>query len=307
MAALIHSIAKLVERRGEARTRVDDSAKQQIVERNHDRFAVNAPPDRDNSAHSWSRVSRDCARRVHSRVADQLSRSTIQRSPLGSKLPAIDGSRHHEKCARGRADFLMRNSHMPLAHDPLETVAERRREVRTPVSETASIRLLSPLEPERVEARILDISRNGMKIFMQRPVAPGVIIQIRLRDTIVAGEVRHCLRVKDGFNVGLYIQDRVERRLSKRVKIEIPATMFEVGAIAQPRQEYPVKILDKSEKGLLVAVGKAMPVGAAVRIIAGAEIFLAEVIHCQAAEDGFRIGVEVDQVLAPAQLPKWAS
>lgn len=186
---------------------------------------------------------------------------------------------------------------MPLAPNPLETIVERRREVRTPVSESASIRLLSPPEPERVGARVLDISRSGMKIFIQTRVAMGAIIQIRFRNKVVAGEVRNCIQVDGGFHVGLYLQDGVERRVSKRVNVEIPATILEEATTAQPQQEYPVKILEKCGKGLLIAVGKAMPIGAAVRILAGEELFLAEVVHCRPAEDGFRVGVEVDQVL----------
>lgn len=174
---------------------------------------------------------------------------------------------------------------------------ERRREVRKPTDEPASIQLLSPLEPARFNVRVLDISRAGLKIRTQRFLSRGVVLQIHLRDMMILGEVRYCVVADNAFYAGLCIQDCVERRKDRRLRVDIPATIFDAPAVLKPQKEFPARIVDQSGTGMLITAHCKFVPGNAVRIVAGGKLFLAEVAHCTAAGHVFRIGVRVDQVL----------
>jgi hypothetical protein len=168
---------------------------------------------------------------------------------------------------------------------------ERRRQPRMATDDPASIQILSPLTLERMDVRILDVSRNGLKIRSPRRLNTGAILQIRLRDLFIMGEVRYCVQTPDGFYAGLYIQDCVERRRAERLPVDIPATMGEL------QNDQPARIVDQSEEGMLIVAENAVPQGTAVRIIAEGKLILANVVRCNRDGDMFKIGVKIDQVL----------
>ncbi len=84
---------------------------------------------------------------------------------------------------------------------------ERRKYPRIPTNDPARLRVLQPvvLEPENI--RILDTSREGMKLATQRPLETGALVQIRLNNLVIMAEVRHCTRQGDGYQAGVEIQD----------------------------------------------------------------------------------------------------
>jgi hypothetical protein len=168
---------------------------------------------------------------------------------------------------------------------------ERRRQPRMPTDDPASIQIISPLALERLDVRILDVSRNGLKIRSPRLLNTGAILQIRLRDLFIVGEVRYCVQTPDGFYAGLYIQDCVERRRAERVAVDIPAT------IAELQNDQPARIVDQSEEGMLIVAEKAVPQGTAVRIIAEGKLIIANVAHCNRDGEMFKIGIKIDQML----------
>ncbi len=90
---------------------------------------------------------------------------------------------------------------------------ERRQEVRTLVDEPASVRVLQGSFGS-LECQVLDRSKGGLKLLVSKPLEPGTIVQIRLKRTIVMGEVRYCVRVNTAFHVGLKVEDVV--RISGR-------------------------------------------------------------------------------------------
>lgn len=188
--------------------------------------------------------------------------------------------------------------HPPVANDVTgPSPSDHRREPRVTVDEAASIELLSPLAAEALNIRILDISRNGLKVWTPIFLERGVVLQIRLREMSIMGEVRHCTPVEGGFHAGLYIEDCVERRKFPRTRIQIRASILSMPNSAEPQRDYHAKILNQSGKGMLVAVEQRIPLGAAVRILSEGKLYLAEVVYCHAVEDGFRIGIQIDQAL----------
>jgi hypothetical protein len=84
---------------------------------------------------------------------------------------------------------------------------DQRREPRIATDQTGSMRILSPLTTNRENVRILDVSKSGMKVRVPSPVAMGAIVQVRVKNTHVLGEVRYCIEADEGFDIGLLIQD----------------------------------------------------------------------------------------------------
>jgi hypothetical protein len=79
-----------------------------------------------------------------------------------------------------------------------------RSEPRFNARDYASFQELSPLSLDRQKVEIVDISKNGVGIFAPKAVLPGTIVQIRIKNTVELGEVRHCSPVSyGGFRIGL--------------------------------------------------------------------------------------------------------
>ena len=173
---------------------------------------------------------------------------------------------------------------------------ERRVGRRIDVNEPASFQMLSPLQAERFEAHVLDVSHQGIKIRTQILLERGVILQIRLREMLITGEVRHCARAADGFHVGLYIQDCVERRTSERDQADMSATICKLANAVEPQERYPGTIVNQSDHGLLVFVKQRIRPGSPVHVIAGGSLFVASAAYCYPKGDGFKIGLEVHHV-----------
>ena len=84
---------------------------------------------------------------------------------------------------------------------------DRRAEPRMLMRETASLRVLSPVPAGRSEVSVINLSKSGLMVRVPVPVEPGSIVQLRRKQVLVMGEVRYCLKVNDGFHLGIVIQD----------------------------------------------------------------------------------------------------
>ena len=84
---------------------------------------------------------------------------------------------------------------------------ERRRHPRVSADDPASVKLLNPPWSGPLEARVLDISREGLKLRVAEFLNPGSLVQIRLKGTVAFGEIRHCRPVDTFFDVGVWLRD----------------------------------------------------------------------------------------------------
>jgi anti-sigma factor ChrR (cupin superfamily) len=84
---------------------------------------------------------------------------------------------------------------------------ERRGAARTPANDRASMRVLTTQPSGRVNVRILEMSKGGLKLLAPGSLHVGTSVQIRLKHTIALGEVRHCRPAGVAFHVGVLIQD----------------------------------------------------------------------------------------------------
>ena len=91
---------------------------------------------------------------------------------------------------------------LPGAHD-------RRRYVRIPTDDAAQVSVIGAEgDPpsESMEARVVDVSRGGMRLRVKQMLAQGTMLKVQLRETGVLTEVRYCVPVVDGFDVGVKVQ-----------------------------------------------------------------------------------------------------
>jgi hypothetical protein len=85
--------------------------------------------------------------------------------------------------------------------------AENRKSVRVPTDDLAVLTILRPEPSGHIDTRVLDTSKEGLKIFIPRELLKGAVVQIHLRDLFILAEVRYCRSFGTGFHAGVLIQN----------------------------------------------------------------------------------------------------
>ena len=70
--------------------------------------------------------------------------------------------------------------------------------------------VLHPLSTARIDVRVLDVSKDGLRLRVPEFLQPGSVIQVRLESSIALGEVRYCRAAHGGFDAGIQLQDVFE-------------------------------------------------------------------------------------------------
>jgi hypothetical protein len=83
--------------------------------------------------------------------------------------------------------------------------ADRRREPRVPANDSASMNVVDSWSALRVDVRVLDVSKSGMKLSVPRFLNRGTVVQIHLKDSMALAEVRHCLSAGRGYHAGVLL------------------------------------------------------------------------------------------------------
>lgn len=84
---------------------------------------------------------------------------------------------------------------------------EKRLEPRTPMDESGLLQALNPLDVDRRRVKILDVSKVGLKLHCAVHLHVGTVVQVRLKNDFILGEVRYCNPVTSGFHLGIKVQD----------------------------------------------------------------------------------------------------
>ena len=84
-----------------------------------------------------------------------------------------------------------------------------RHDPRFQADEPVIIYVFSPA-PARMPARLVEVSKNGVKLRMRQRLWPGALIQVHRRRTIALAEVRYSVALDDDFQIGAQIQDVIE-------------------------------------------------------------------------------------------------
>jgi hypothetical protein len=85
--------------------------------------------------------------------------------------------------------------------------AEKRREPRFVTNEPAFMQSLNPLNMSLTPVQVLDVSRQGLKLRIERQILTGSEIQVKLKDLFVLGEIRFCVPVGKVFLAGILVRD----------------------------------------------------------------------------------------------------
>jgi hypothetical protein len=183
---------------------------------------------------------------------------------------------------------------------------ERRRYVRIPTDQPAEIRRMNPLKPGILQGQVLDVSREGMRLRVPTLSYPGAVIEIRLADSIVFGEVRYCRPVASAFETGVHIQDafrafghrgQVSQRKDPRNSVSVGALMHTEG------RSLVVTILDISRTGLRVRCPIAVPALTSVEITWGEITVGGTIRYAREVEaNEYNLGISAD-VLSTADGP----
>jgi hypothetical protein len=93
--------------------------------------------------------------------------------------------------------------------DALEFCLDRRRKPRIPVDVHARMKSLNPVTSTgpATAARIVEISRGGLKLRVGERFMIGASVQIVAERRIFSGKVRHCQSIDGDFHIGIQLAE----------------------------------------------------------------------------------------------------
>jgi hypothetical protein len=98
---------------------------------------------------------------------------------------------------------------------------EHRKHQRVPTDDPAVIKLIYPVISGPLTARVLDVSKEGLRVRLSVRLQPGTTVQIQMERVIVFAEVRYCLQVEWSFEAGVQIQDVFPKHGSSEQSVAI--------------------------------------------------------------------------------------
>jgi hypothetical protein len=116
------------------------------------------------------------------------------------------------------------SSNMPVSTSPsmfadfgieAPPTEERRRFPRVKIDVEARLKCLNPLTSTgpSIKARVVEISRAGMKIRANREFQIGGVVQVIVKDMFYMATVRHCQKLDEGFETGLKLTESIRSSL----------------------------------------------------------------------------------------------
>ena len=140
--------------------------------------------------------------------------ATAPPSPLSTRPDESETAVATSPIEEGASTPLAERPSPPARADKLD----RRREVRFATDQTAVLTQINPITFGITAVRVGDVSRHGMKIYLPHLLYPGAIVHVRLRRTVVAAEVRYCMRFGAGHVAGMAVLEVIP--------YEGPSTLF---------------------------------------------------------------------------------
>jgi hypothetical protein len=96
---------------------------------------------------------------------------------------------------------------MDTARFSRETPHPERLAAQPPLKETATLRILRPRPSGQIEAAVLDLSRDEILVWTPVMLRFGTLVQVQAGAGVVTGTVRSSIQVKNGFHLGVRIED----------------------------------------------------------------------------------------------------
>lgn len=94
-----------------------------------------------------------------------------------------------------------------LADEPAYFGPENRRSPRVATDDPAVLTVLKPEQSARIKIRIVDASKEGLKLLVPRELMRGMIVQVHVHGFFILAEVRYCVPAGEDFHAGVQIQD----------------------------------------------------------------------------------------------------
>ena len=85
--------------------------------------------------------------------------------------------------------------------------SDKRREPRFVTNDPAFLHSLNPPTLDLTPVQILDMSRQGLKLRIERQILTGSEIQVKLKDLFVLGEIRYCVQAGRFVLAGVLVKD----------------------------------------------------------------------------------------------------
>ena len=86
---------------------------------------------------------------------------------------------------------------------------ERRKERRFAVNKSVELQVFDacpgPTHGKRVNATVINLSGNGVRLHLQFPVGCGATVEITDKNTIIIGTVCNCTPQDDAYSIGVRI------------------------------------------------------------------------------------------------------
>ena len=81
---------------------------------------------------------------------------------------------------------------------------DRRSAPRFEADHRLRVTVLRP-EPEEVDATIVNVSKTGMRLLLERPVAHGTPVRLEWEDVLLEGAVVYCQSLEQQYAIGLQL------------------------------------------------------------------------------------------------------
>jgi hypothetical protein len=87
------------------------------------------------------------------------------------------------------------------------TGPENRKSPRVATDHAAVLTVLKPEQSPRVNMRIVNASKEGLRLLVPHELMTGAVVQIHVRDLFILAEVRYCIPAETAFYAGVEIHD----------------------------------------------------------------------------------------------------
>jgi PilZ domain/Putative zinc-finger len=84
---------------------------------------------------------------------------------------------------------------------------ENRKSPRVATDDPAALTVLKPEQSARVQIRIVNASKEGLRLRIPHELLTGAIVQIHVRGLFILAEVRYCIEAGESFYAGVEIHD----------------------------------------------------------------------------------------------------
>jgi hypothetical protein len=110
-----------------------------------------------------------------------------------------------KRCVESKSDDGPRKRTALSTKQASHAVGEKRSEPRFVTRTPALLQILNPFSDERWHIHVLDVSKNGLGLYMPVAPMPGSAVKVRMKDCVAFGNTRYSVRRTEGYLVGVQL------------------------------------------------------------------------------------------------------